>query len=211
VTAIADAIVQLRIDLDDQDAAAYRWTDAELTQHLESALAELSAEIPRSHTAPLTTTPGSRNLNIATLTPRVRIVAVEYPISQYPPSYVSFSVWIDNLTMLIDSAPSTAQNVNVYWHTHHLLDATTSLDAAQLQILLTGAAGYAAAQLASYGTERVSVGGPDTDRDYASMSNRYLRDFRAALKKKGERGKLHTRRMYMPAEPAATQDTDPGP
>jgi hypothetical protein len=211
VTALSDAIAQLRIDLADQDAGAYRWTDAQLTEHINHALAELSAEIPFQAKNTLTTTAGSRDLSIGALNPRVAILAVEYPTNQYPPIYVPFSVFAYTLTMLIDSPPAGVENAYVYWLTHHTLATTTTLDASQLQLLLIGAAGYAAAQLASYAAERVSVGGPDTDRDYASMSNRYLRDFRSALKKKGERGKLHIRRMYMPAEPAATQDTDPGP
>jgi len=211
VTALSDAIAQLRIDLADEDAGAYRWTDAQLTEHINHALAELSAEMPLEAKKTLTTTGGSRNLDISTLVPRVGIRAVEYPVAQYPPTYVDFSTWFDSLTMLIDSAPSGVENVYVYWQTHHALAATTTLDAGQLQLLLTGAAGYAAAQLASGTAEAISIGGPDTDKDYAAMSNRLLRDFRSALKRKGERGKVHPGRLYAPAEPAPTQDTDPGP
>ena len=211
MTALSNAIAQLRIDLADQDPAAYRWTDAQLTEHINHALADLSVEIPFEIGNKLSATPGSRAISIATLVPRVRIVTVEYPTGEYPPIFVNFSVWADVLTMLIDSAPSTAADVQVSWQTHHTLAATTTLDAAQLQLLLTGAAGYAAAQLASGKAEAISIGGPNTDKDYASMSVRLLRDFRAVLKRKGERGRLHQRRLYAPAEPAATQETDPGP
>ena len=211
MTALSDAIAQLRIDLDDLDATAYRWTDAELTEHINHALADLSADIPLEAKNTLTTTAGSRDISIATLVPRVAVRAVEHPTGQYPPIYVNFSTWLNTLTMLIDSAPSGVANVYVYWLTHHTLATTTTLDAAKLQLLLLGAAGYAASQLASATTEAITVGGPDTDKDYAAMANRLLRDFRATLKRKGERAKLHARRLYTPAEPAPTQDTDPGP
>jgi hypothetical protein len=211
VTAIADAIVQLRIDLDDQDAAAYRWTDAELTEHINHALAELSTDIPYEAKVTLTTTPGSRDLAISSLSSRIGIRAVEYPVAQYPPIYVNFSVWLNTLTMLIDSAPSGADSVYLYWLSPHVLGTTTTLTSAQLQLLLIGAAGYAAAQLASGRAEAISIGGPQVDKDYAAMANRLLREFRSTLRHKGERAKLHARRMYAPAEPAATQDTDPGP
>jgi hypothetical protein len=211
MTAWTDTVARLRIDLDDQDPAAYRWTDAELGQHISSALAELSTAIPDEATYTLTATPGSRDLSILTLNPRVRVAAVEYPISQYPPIYVPFSIWKDTLTMLIDDPPSTAAYVKVYYQRPHTISVASTLDEALLKILLDGAAGHAASQLASATTEAISIGGPNTDKDYAAMANRLLRDFRAALKRHGERGKLHARRLYAPAEPAATQDTDPGP
>jgi hypothetical protein len=211
VTALADAIVQLRIDLDDQDPTAYRWTDAELTEHLNHALAVLSAELPLDAKNTLTTTAGSRDISIATLTPRVAVRAVEYPVGDYPPIYVDFSVWLNTLTMLIDDAPSAIANLYVYWLTHHTLATTTTLDAGQLQLLLTGAAGYAAAALASSTTGVFSMAGPHAGKDLAAMSNRLLRDFRATLRRKGLSGQLRTGRLYSPAEPAATQDTDPGP
>jgi len=211
VTALSDAIAQLRIDLDDQDATAYRWTDAELTEHINHALADLSQDMPLEAKNTLTTTAGSRDISIAALVPRVALTAVEYPVAQYPPTYVDFSVWLNTLTMLIDSTPAGVENVYVYWLTHHTLATATTLDAAQLQLLLVGAAGYAAADQAASTTGVFSMGGPQAGKDLAAMSMRLLRDFRATLRRKGLRGHVRTGRLYTPAEPAATQDTDPGP
>jgi hypothetical protein len=211
VTAISDAIVQLRIHLDDQDAGAYRWTDAELTEHINHALADYNQEMPREQKTVLYTTPGSRDISISSLTDRVRILAIEYPTGNYPPIYVDFSVWSDTLTMLIDDPPATAVPTYVYWHIPHSLDVATTLSTQDKQTVLVGAAGYAASQLASYTAERVTLGGPSTDKDYAAMARRLLLDFRATIKRRSYKASLRSSRLYTPAEPAATQDTDPGP
>ena len=211
MTAIADAIVQLRIDLDDQDPAEYRWTDAELTEHLKHALSEYSAEIPLEAKNTVATVVGTRDLNISALTPRYRILAVEYPVAQYPPVYVPFSVWLDTLTMALDTAPAAIANTYIYWHTIHTLSTATSLNTTQLRTVLLGAAGHAASALASSATEATSVGGPETDKSYAAMSNRLLRQFYSVLRHTGYRARLRTNRLYAPADPPATQTSDPGP
>jgi hypothetical protein len=162
VTALSDAIVQLRIDLDDQDAGDYRWTDAELTEHINRALYEFSEECPREQKSSVTTTPGSRDLGISTLTNRVRILAVEYPTAQYPPIYVLLRLG-DTLTMLIDDPPPAPSHLRLL-HIP-LLDVTTSLTTQDKNTVL-GGAWPRAAQLASANTEAISSA-PNTDKDYA--------------------------------------------
>ncbi len=99
----------VRRDLHDEDASNYRWTNDEIDRHIARAVKELSLAAPLSSQATLTTTEGSRDLSLASLTGLVAVEAVEYPVGQYPPSYAPFSVWADTLTLLVDAAPLAAR------------------------------------------------------------------------------------------------------
>jgi hypothetical protein len=190
----------VRRDLHDEDAADYRWSDDELDRHIARAVQELSLASPLEAKAVLTTTADSRELSLASLADRVSLEAVEYPVGQYPPSYVSFSVWADTLTLLVDSAPVSAQSVNVYYGTLHVLDDSDSTIPAALEDLVaTGAAGYAALEWASFATNRVNVGGSDTWRDYLVWGQERLAAFTAALARHGQRSAVRVHRLYTPA------------
>ena len=157
----------VRRDLHDEDPAGYRWSDDELDRHIARAVRELSLAVPLEAKAVLTTTAGSRDLSLASLADRVVVEAVEYPVGQYPPAYVSFSLWADTLTLLVDSPPLAAQEVNVFYGKLHTLDDTTSTVPAALEdVLATGAAAYAALEWASFASNRVNVGGADVWRSY---------------------------------------------
>ena len=79
---------RLRTDLHDEDAANYRWTDAELDRHIDRSVREFSLALPLEATAALTTAADSRDLSIASLSDLVAIEAVEHPVGEYPPSFV---------------------------------------------------------------------------------------------------------------------------
>ena len=210
-TTIDAARARLRVDLDDLDPTAYRWTDAELERHINHALNRMSWEMPRELSSTLTTTAGSRDVSLVALEPRIRVSRVEYPSGNYPPTYVRFSLWGDRLTLLVDNPP-TVEDLVVYWLAAHVLDQSrSSLDGPLIDVLLDGAAAYAASQMASYVTERVSSGGPGADRDYAAFSTRKMRAFDQALRHHGTHASLRTSMLYTPDDPAPTQDSDPGP
>ena len=102
---IDDLRDRLRIELHDEDAGAYRWEDAVLDRHLLRAARELSFAWPREQKTALTTTAGSRDLSLSSLTDLVRVYAVEFPVGRYPASYVAHSVFAGTLTLLTEQAP----------------------------------------------------------------------------------------------------------
>ena len=211
-TTLGSVRAKLRADLDDLAPSDYRWEDDELNRHIFHALNVVSAAVPLEVRSTLQTTAGSRELSLLDLRPRLGIRRVEYPVGNYPQTYVRFNLWGDVLTLHIDSAPSTAEDVLILWHGPHTLDETGStLHGPIVDVLLDGACAYAASQLASYTTERVSTGGPSADREYGRYANRRMRDFRNGLAELGPKAGLRTSQLYTPAEPAPTQDTDPGP
>ncbi len=201
---------RLRRDLGDTDPANAVWSTDALERHLQHALAGVSGAVPRQMLTTLTATPHSRTLDVSGLTQRLAIVAVEWPVGEYPPEYVRFSLWQDTLTLLVASPPSGADPVNVSWHALHTLDpAGTTLPAWAEDLLVAGAAGYAAQEMiaSTAGAVTVSI---DALRHYQHLAGG-LKDFRAELRRRSARGSLRTARLYVPDRPILTQTTDPGP
>ncbi|MCH7998515.1 MAG: hypothetical protein IIA91_03415 [Chloroflexi bacterium] len=203
---------RLRSDLHDEDATNERWTDAELDRHIQRTVREFSLSAPLEAKTTLTTTPDSRDLSITGLADLVAIEAVEHPVGDYPPAYVPYSVWLSTLTMLVDSAPGSAEDVNVYYTKLHTLDATTSTLPERLEdVVATGAGAYAALEWASFATNRVNVGGQDVWRDYLTWGQQRLAEFQKALARHGRRNAVRIRRLYRPATTPVDQSTVTGP
>ena len=209
---LAEMRTRVRRDLHDEDANNYRWTDSELDRHLDHALGEFSLAVPLQAKATLTTTAGSRDLSLSSLSGLVAIEAVEYPVGYYPPRYQRFSVWGSTLTMLIDSAPAAAEQVYLYYGKLHTLDASTSTIPTALEdVVATGAEAYAAIEWASYATNRVNLGGDETWRYYLTWGQERRAEFAQALARHGRRSAVRVRQLYRPYEPPASQSTDWGP
>src|SRR3990172_8653114 len=195
---------RLRKDLHDEDPANQRWTDGELDRHIQRAVRDFSLSAPLEAKTTLSTTAGSRDLSIAGLTDLVAIEAVEYPVGQYPPSYVRFSVWLTTLTLLIDPAPAAAENASVYYTKLHTIDATSSTVPSRFEdVIAAGAGGYAALEWASFATNRVNVGGQDVWRDYLTWGQERLGEYQRALARHSRRNAVRARRLYAPALLAA--------
>ena len=209
---LSEMRARLRTDLHDEDATNYRWTDAELDRHIDRAVRDFSLALPLEATATLSTAAGSRDLSIASLTDLVAIEAVEYPVGQYPLSFVRYSVWLNTLTMLIESTPSVGEDVSVYYTTLHTLDVSSSTIPPRFEDVIAGAAGgYAAVEWSSFATNRVNVGGQDVWRDYLTWGRERLADFQRALATHGRRNAVRVRRLYPPAAAPADQSTVQGP
>ena len=202
----------VRIDLQDEDASNERWTDATLNRHIQRALLEYSQVSPLEQKSTLTTVLNSRDVDVSTLTPRVRIVAAEYPTGEYPPSYVPFSAWGETLTLDLAGAPSGTPDVAVYWHKVHAINGSVTFPASHDDIITTGAAAYAALEWASFSSNRLNVGGDDVWGRYMEFANVRLTAFKEQLRRLPAAKQVRTARMYRPVDARFTsQATDPGP
>jgi len=204
-SALATIRARLQIVLDDAGAAF--WTTGELDAHIQRALEDLSHHIPLEVKATVATVNGSRDVDISTLTKRVRVVAVEYPISQWPRVYARFSLWLDVLTIIDDPIPDGA-NCYVYYHALHTINATKTLPEDHEETLIFGAAARACDQQQADASNTLATGGPGVVRDWASLARHFRSQYEARLHPR--RG-LRQTRFYRPHEPTATQDSDPGP
>lgn len=194
---LSDMRGRLRQDLHDEDATNERWTDAELDRHIERSVREFSLAVPLETKSTLITTADSRDLSISGLTELVSIAAVEYPVDQYPPAYVRFSVWESTLTLLVDSEPAASENVNVYYTKLHTIDISSSMAPPRFEGVIA--------------TNRVNVGGQDVWQEYLTWGEERLADFQRELARHGRRNALRARRLYPPATPSVDQSTVVGP
>jgi hypothetical protein len=204
MTTIADMRDALRIELHDEDEE--RWQDDVLDRHLQRAARELAFVWPREQKSTLSTSAGSRDLSTSTLSDRVRILAVEYPVGQYPPAYVQFSHFGETLTLLTGQKPGDSEDVAVYWGSLHTLDSMTStLPVPVEDAVITGASAFAAIEWASFATNRANVSGTQAVEDYLAWGERQLARFRELLLRFGDSGRLRSSRMFVPERADASQ------
>jgi hypothetical protein len=156
----------VRRDLKDEDTGNYRWSNDELDRHIAHAVKELSEAVPLPVKATLPTTTGSREIDISSLTDRVMMEAVEYPVGRFPPYYQQFALWGDILSLFGDEVPD-GSNAYIYYGKLHTMDATSSTIPSHLEDLIaTGACGYAAVEWAAFAINRVNVGGTITPDEF---------------------------------------------
>jgi hypothetical protein len=193
----------VRKDLHDEDSAAYRWTDAVLDRHIIRAVNEYSLHAPREQKTTLTTTAGSRDLSIATLSDLIEIAAVEWPAGEFPPRYVGITKWMTTITLDSVNAPAGAENVQVYWLKSHLVDGSgSSVPAIHDDIIAAGAAAYAALDWTSFASNRINTGGDETWDRYERFAAERLAYFEAELRRMGRRNAVRQRRLYATDAPS---------
>jgi hypothetical protein len=187
-----DAMVALvRIDLKDEDATAYRWTDGELERAITRAVSEFSKYCPLETMSTLETVSASNEVDISTLTPRMSIDKVEFPIDEIPKTFIAFEIYLDTLFML--SVTGDGEDCNVYWSTVHTMDESSTIPAQHEDLVALGAAAYAAISQAEYSTNRANYGGENTDTDYRSWGEARLREFTKGCKQL--KSKVQPRRL----------------
>lgn len=202
MTTIADIRARVRTDLHDEDAAAYIWTDDVLDRHIAHAVNDYSLDAPLEQKDTLTTTAGSRELSVATLTDLIAIERVEWPTGEFPPRYVGFSSWADTITLDVAGEPEAAEDVNVYWLARHTLDASSSTIPAQHEDLVAvGAVAYAAHDRETLTINKINVGGEVWGR-YKALADERMATFRAELRRLGRDNTVRQRRLYSTDAPA---------
>ena len=208
---LTDMRAIVRRDLHDEDSGSYRWTDDEMNRHIAHAVLGFSENIAYEQKATKATTSGSRELDITTITSRVMVEAVEYPIDKFPRRYQPFSLWGDTLTLLGDEVPD-GSDAYIYYGKLHTLDAGSSTIPVQYDDLIAvGACGYAAVEWAVYAVNRVNVGGTVTPKEFLDWGNQKLRYFRQEMRRLGRRNRIRVSSLYKPYYPIVSKSTDYGP
>jgi len=201
----------VRRDLHDEEAANYRWTNDELDRHIAHAVKDFSEAIPNEQKAVKATMAGSREIDISTVTDRVMVEAVEYPVDKFPRRFQRFALWGNNLTLLGDEVPD-GSNAYIYYGKLHTLDASGStIPAKHEDLIVIGAGGYAATEWAVYAINRVNVGGTMTPEEFLTWGKEKLAYFRSALRRLSRRNRVRVRSLYQPYYPAVSPTTDYGP
>jgi hypothetical protein len=201
----------VRRDLHDEDAENYRWSDDELDRHIAHAVQDFSGAIPYEQNVTKPTTSGSREIDISTITNRVMVQAVEYPVGRFPPVYQRFALWADTITLLGTEVPD-GSDAYIYYGKLHTLDASSSTIPAQHEDLIAaGACGYAAVEWAVYAINRTNVGGTSTPGELRKWGREKLGYFRKELRRLGKTNQVRVRSLYKPYYPVVSKSTDYGP
>jgi hypothetical protein len=186
----------VRRDLHDEDDINYRWSDDELERHILHAVKDFSEAIPAEQTAIIATVSGSRELDISNIADRISIRAVEYPVNRFPKYYRRFSLWGNTLT-LIDSEAPDGGDACIYYEKAHTMDNTGSSIPAHLEeLVICGACGYAAFELAAYSINRINTGGNETYREFLLWGKDKIDHFRSELKKMGRKNRIRVKQIY---------------
>jgi len=195
-TTLTTIRARVRQDLHDEDAAAYRWTDALLDRHIGRAVQEYSLHAPREQKTTIATTPNSRDLSVAALANLIDIEAIEWPAGEFPPRRVGFTLWQTTVTLDTVGAPA-GENATIFWTQLHTLDgASSTLPVQHEDIVAIGAAAYAALDWTSFATNRLNTGGDDVWGRYKALAEERLREFQRELRRVGRRNTVRQRRMY---------------
>lgn len=181
-TEIAALRSGLRVDLG--EPTADHWTDDDLDRHIQHAVRDINRVAPREMLATDLTIPdpASRQVDVSSLIDRVGIIALEYPVGGHPRRLRHFEIWGDTLTMFTDTMPVAGAPVRIYYTARHIVDAESCTLPEHLEdVVLTGAAGYAALEYAVYVSDRVTVGGPGVPDRLRVFGNDRLMQFRQDL------------------------------
>ncbi len=208
---LGDMRTIVRRDLHDEDVENYRWTNDELDRHIAHAVKDLSEAIPYEQKATKATASGSREIDISSITDRVMVQAVEYPVDQFPGRFQRFALWGDTVTLLGPEIPN-GSNAYIYYGKLHTLDVSASTIASPHEDLVAaGACGYAAVEWAVYAINRVNVGGTRTPEELLSWGRERLAFLRRELRRLGRRNRVRVRSLYVPYYPPVSESTDYGP
>ncbi|MCX6010505.1 MAG: hypothetical protein NTW48_10890 [Chloroflexi bacterium] len=193
---LTDMRTLVRRDLKDEDNSNYRWQDNEIDRAIARAVAELSRYVPREMKATIATTAGSREIAMTSLTDRVSVDRVEFPVGETPRSFQRFSVYSDIITFIGD-VEGDGNNCYIYWGKVHTLDGSTGTIPSYLEdVLALGAAAYAVLAQTQYRTDTAGFGGERADTDYQSWGTVILKEFKAQLKRFGRGRKLKISQFY---------------
>jgi len=117
---LATMRARVREDLQDTDAQNYRWTNDEVDGAIERVVREFSLAYPLQQQDDIATTDGTAILDISSLTQRLKVYSVEFPIGQHPPYLQRFTQWMDERFM---EDVGNGDDARVKWGRQHVLGA----------------------------------------------------------------------------------------
>lgn len=186
----------VRRDLKDEDNSNYRWQDNEIDRAIQRAVIELSRYIAREMKSTVATTDGSREIDITSLTDRVSVDRVEFPIGEAPRQFQRFVPYSDIIT-LVGGAEGDGGNCYIYWSKVHTLDNSPSTIPGYLEdVLALGSAAYVVLAQAQYRSDVAGIGGDRADTDYQSWGSAMLKEFKAELKRFGRGRKFKQSTLF---------------
>ena len=191
---LATMRARAREDLQDTDAATYRWTDDEVDGAIERVIKEFSLAYPLQEQDDIATTDDSRELDISSLTKKLKVCSVEFPIDLEPPYYQRFTEWGDKLYM---TDKGNGDDARVRWDKQHTLDATTSTIPEQFEeIIVLGSTGYLATSASVYTVDRATIAGRHATINFLKWGQARLDRYEKKLRAIGRDTRVISKELY---------------
>ena len=137
----------LRRDLRDEDSTAYVWPDSVLNRHLQHAIEDVQAVVPRTARLLKTVPADGQRVDVTSDVPATFawVEAVEYPLDRYPQCMLPFREEPGpELYLLTDELPPAGAQVGVWYAARYTVDdASSDLPARLERVVLAGALAYA--------------------------------------------------------------------
>jgi len=176
---------RVRQDLQDEDASNYRWTDVEVDGAIQRVVREFSLYLPLEQQTDLATTADSRDIDISSLTKRLKIFSLEFPLDSHPRTFQKFEVYMDTLTM---EDEGNGDNARLRWGKQHTVDASSSTIPEQYdEVIVLGTTGYLATSASVYTVDRASIAGKWATINFLKWGQerlaRYEQQLRASRRK----------------------------
>ena len=164
-------------DLDDAGNAV--WATAEIDRAIERALSGYSRARPQEAVGTIALAAAGREVSLSTLTGLTKVVRVWYPYTstapEDPPEWRQWELWGGTLYVLDGGEPASGDVVRVYYHKAQTIEdlnsaTETTVPAEQEEVVVGGAAGYAAMEKArgSVGEAGVSTETPEHWLEWAT-------------------------------------------
>ena len=141
---------------------------------LDRCLREMAEHIPYEVKETVTTTDGSRDIDISAITDLKCIVDIEYRTGEWPREQrIPYKIFADILTLDVDFEPGDAENVYLYCHKFHSANESSNTlpdkEAEDLAVMLT--AGRVIYEYANKLVNASNVFGIDAPKIFMARAN----------------------------------------
>jgi len=185
---------RVREDLQDTDAANYRFTDDEVDGAIERVVREFSFHYPLQQQDDIATTEGSDEIDISSLQKLLKVYSVEFPIGLKPPYYQRFSVWQSTIHM---GDNGSGDDARIRWGKLHTLDAASTTIPEQFdEIIVLGATGYLATSAAVYTVDRATIAGRHATINFGKWGKERLARYEHKLRSIALDSKVISKELY---------------
>jgi len=185
---------RVREDLQDTDSENYRWTDDEVDGAITRVVIEYSFHAPIEQQDDIATTDGDTELDISSLTGRLGIESVEFPIGQTPKYLQRTEYWAGQLYM---EDEGNGNDARVRWLKKHTLNASsTTIPTEHEEIIVLGATGYLAMSASAYTVDRASIAGRHATINFKAWGKERLDRYDKKLKAVSRSSKVIPHQLY---------------
>jgi len=182
---------RVREDVQDEDEANYRWTNDQVDGAIERVVREFSIVYPIQQQDDIATVDSSRDIDISSLTGRIGVESVEFPIGENPSHYQKFRIWQDTIQMADEGDGSDAR---VRWYKEHTLAESSTIPSQFEETIVLGATGYLAASASVYTVDKATIAGKWATINFLKWGKERLDRYEKKLK--GLKSRIISKEFY---------------